>query len=152
VVPVYDGLHTDLLGNLENPNPTTMGFHLPGFGPRDVGAFEYEPLGTTRTTSVGGAFRVVTTSLVPDGGTQADGSTLYVSPAPTPTPAPTPVLPPPITPAPAPAPTAPPKKKDTAPVKKLKVVASPKPKPKTTTATSISRKPPTFPGKSATKK
>ena len=104
VVPVYDGLHTDLLGNLENPNPTTAGFHLPGYGPRDVGAFEYEPLGTTGTTAVGGAFRVVTTSLVPDGGTQADGSTLYVSPAPTPTPAPTPVLPPPITPAPAPAP------------------------------------------------
>ena len=52
----------------------------------------------------------------------------------------------------APAPTAPPKKKDTAPVKKLKVVASPKPQPKTTTATSISRKPPTFPVKSAKKK
>ncbi|MGB2608545.1 MAG: hypothetical protein WBC80_06185, partial [Isosphaeraceae bacterium] len=83
VAPVYDGLHTDLLGNLENPNPTTMEFHLPGYGPRDVGAFEYEPPGTTGTTAVGGAFRVVTTSLVPDGSTQADGSTLYVSPAPT---------------------------------------------------------------------
>ena len=132
-----------------------MGFHLPGYGPRDVGAFEYEPPGTTGTTSVGGAFRVVTTSLVPDGGTQADGSTLYVSPAPTPTPTPTPVLPTPITPAPAPAPTAPPKQKHTAPVKKHKVVASPKTGDtvhKTTTATPISRKPPTFPGKSAKKK
>ncbi len=29
---------TDFLGNPENPNPTTMGFHLPGYGPRDVGA------------------------------------------------------------------------------------------------------------------
>ena len=29
---------TDFLGNPENPNPTTMGFKLPGYGPRDVGA------------------------------------------------------------------------------------------------------------------
>ena len=74
---------TDFLGNPENPNPTTKGFHLPGYGPRDVGAFEFEPVGTTGTTAVGGTFRVVTTSLVPDGGTQANGSTLYVYPAPT---------------------------------------------------------------------
>src|SRR5208337_832915 len=73
---------TDILGNPQNPNPTTAGFHLPGYGPRDVGAFEYEPLGTPGTNPVGGALRVVTTSLVPDGGAQADGSTLYVSPAP----------------------------------------------------------------------
>ena len=69
---------TDFLGNLENPNPTTKGFHLPGFGPRDVGAFEFEPLGTTGTTAVGGTFRVVTTSLVPDGAGHADGASLTV--------------------------------------------------------------------------
>ena len=106
---------TDLLGHRENPNPTTMGF--PGYGPRDVGAFEYEP------------------------------------PA---TPTPTPVLPTPITPAPAPPPTAPPKHKHTVPVKKHKGVQPPKYKVttvhKTTTATPISRKPPTFPAKSAKKK
>ncbi len=73
---------TDLLGNPENPNPTTSGFHLPGYGPRDVGAFEYEPLGSGATVAVGGAFRVVTTSLVGDGGFQANGSTTYISPAP----------------------------------------------------------------------
>ena len=74
---------TDLLGNPENPNPTTLGFHLAGYGPRDVGAFEYEPLGSTTTTAVGGTFRVVTTSFVPDGSSQANGNTLYVSGAPT---------------------------------------------------------------------
>ncbi len=76
-------IKTDLLGNVENPNPTTLGFHLAGYGPRDVGAFEFEPAGTVSTIAVGGSFRVVTTSLVPDGGTQANGTTLYVSPAPT---------------------------------------------------------------------
>jgi hypothetical protein len=76
----------DLLGNLESPFPTTRGFKLPGggaaYGPRDVGAFEFEPLGTTGVRSVGGNFRVVTTSLVPDSGTQANGATLFISPAP----------------------------------------------------------------------
>ena len=74
--------NTDFLGNPANPNPTTAGFHLPGFGPRDVGAFEFEPIGTPGTTAVGGAFRVVTTSLVPNGTGVANGSTLYVSPTP----------------------------------------------------------------------
>ena len=73
---------TDFLGNAQNPNPTTKGFHLLGYGPRDVGAFEYEPLGTAGTRSVGGTFRVVTTSLVPDGATRANGATLTVSQAP----------------------------------------------------------------------
>ncbi len=43
---------TDFLGNPENPNPTTMGFKLPGYGPRDVGAFEYEPPPTPTPTPV----------------------------------------------------------------------------------------------------
>ncbi|MGC8642889.1 MAG: hypothetical protein ACP5XB_23780, partial [Isosphaeraceae bacterium] len=74
---------TDLLGNEQNPNPTTSGFHLPGYGPRDVGAFEYEPVGTVGTVSVGGAFRVVTTSLAPGGASQANGASINVYPAPT---------------------------------------------------------------------
>ena len=74
--------NTDFLGNPANPNPTTAGFHLPGFGPRDVGAFEFEPLGTPGTTAVGGAFRVVTTSLVPNGQEFANGSYAPRLPAP----------------------------------------------------------------------
>jgi hypothetical protein len=70
---------TDFLGNPQNPNPTTSGFHLPGYGPRDVGAFEFEPVGSVITKPIAGAFRVVTTSLVPSGGTQANGATLTVS-------------------------------------------------------------------------
>ncbi len=73
---------TDILGNAQNPNPTSQGFHLPGLGPRDVGAFEYVPVGTAGTVAVGGDFRVVTTSLAPDGATRANGQTIYVSPAP----------------------------------------------------------------------
>jgi hypothetical protein len=74
---------TDLLGNKENPNPTTAGLHLPGFGPRDVGAFEFVPVGTPGTTAIGGSFRVVTTSLVPGGAGQANGATMNIFPAPT---------------------------------------------------------------------
>jgi hypothetical protein len=74
---------TDFLGNPENPNPTSKGFHLPGYGPRDVGAFEFEPTGTPGTTPVGGTFRVVTTSLVPGGATKANGASLNLFPAPT---------------------------------------------------------------------
>ncbi|MDR3620298.1 MAG: S8 family serine peptidase, partial [Paludisphaera borealis] len=70
---------TDFLGNAENPNPTSKGFNITGYGPRDVGAFEYIPVGSASTTAVGGSFRVVTTSLVPDGSTQANGGTLTVS-------------------------------------------------------------------------
>jgi hypothetical protein len=73
---------TDFLGNAANRNPTNRGFGLPGYGPRDVGAFEFIPLGTAGTQAVGGSFRVVTTSLVPDSGTVANGATLYVSPVP----------------------------------------------------------------------
>ena len=73
---------TDLLGNPQLLIPGT-GLGLPGFGPRDVGAFEYE--GTTGGTNpIGGAFRVVTTSLVPNtGAAYADGSTLSVTSPPT---------------------------------------------------------------------
>ncbi len=74
---------TDFLGNPENPEPTTMGFKILGYGPRDVGAFEYEPLGSTITTAVGGSFRVVTTSLVPDGRSQANGAVDDVTSLPT---------------------------------------------------------------------
>jgi hypothetical protein len=69
---------TDFLGNAENPNPVTRGFGITGYGPRDVGAFEFIPVGTA-SVPVGGSFRVVTTSLVPDGLTQAKGATLSVS-------------------------------------------------------------------------
>jgi large repetitive protein len=73
---------TDLLGNSQILIPGT-GFGLPGYGPRDVGAFEYE--GTNSGTNPpGGTFRVVTTSLVPNtGAAYADGTTLSVSSAPT---------------------------------------------------------------------
>ena len=73
---------TDFLGNAQNPNPTTKGFQITGYGPRDVGAFEYIPVGSAATTAVGGSFRVVTTSLVPNGGTKANGGTLTVPSAP----------------------------------------------------------------------
>jgi len=73
---------TDLLGNSQ-VKIAGAGFGLPGYGPRDVGAFEYE--GTTAgTIPPGGEFRVVTTSLVPNtGATFADGATLSVPSAPT---------------------------------------------------------------------
>src|SRR5208283_4835347 len=60
-----------------------QGFKILGYGPRDVGAFEYEPLGGTITRAVGGSFRVVTTSLVPDGSSQANGAVNDVTSLPT---------------------------------------------------------------------
>ena len=44
---------------------TADGWGLAGYGPRDVGAFEFDGTGGI---TLGGAFRVVTTSLVPVGG------------------------------------------------------------------------------------
>ena len=87
------GGHQQRLGRRRRPRPTSWATKRTptrpprastclGYGPRDVGAFEFEPLGTTGTRAVGGTFRVVTTSLVPDGGAKANGTTLYVSPAP----------------------------------------------------------------------
>ena len=71
---------TDLLGNSQ-VKIDDDGYGLPGFGPRDVGALEFDGTGGT---PVGGSFRVVTTSLVPIGGAEyADGSTLVTSTAPT---------------------------------------------------------------------
>ncbi len=71
---------TDLLGNTQVKIPGG-GFGLPGFGPRDVGAFEF--LGTGGSP-IGGEFRVVTTSLVPNtGATYASGATLQTPSAPT---------------------------------------------------------------------
>jgi hypothetical protein len=74
-------ISTDFLGNSQVTIPGT-GFGLPGYGPRDVGAFEFE--GTAaNTNAIGGEFRVVTTSLVPNTGAAfAGGSTLTVPSAP----------------------------------------------------------------------
>jgi hypothetical protein len=66
---------TDLLGNTQVKIPGA-GFGLPGYGPRDVGAFEF---GGTGGQPIGGAFRVVTDSLIPVGGANfANGGTLNV--------------------------------------------------------------------------
>ncbi len=66
---------TDLLGNSQVNSG--FGFMLPGFGPRDVGAFEFNGVGGD---PVGGAFRVITTSLVPVGGAEvANGASLVVA-------------------------------------------------------------------------
>src|SRR5262249_16931992 len=67
---------TDLLGNSQVNSG--FGFHLANYGPRDIGAFEYVGIGGINP--VGGAFRVVTTSLVPVTGAEfANGSTLTVA-------------------------------------------------------------------------
>jgi hypothetical protein len=72
-------ISTDFLGN--NQVEINGGLQLPGFGPRDVGAFEFDGTGGQ---PVGGAFRVVTTSLVPVAGeTHASGSLLPLATAPT---------------------------------------------------------------------
>ena len=54
---------TDFLGNYQVKINGRLG--LPGYGPRDVGAFEFDGTGGD---PVGGAFRVVTTTLVPVAG------------------------------------------------------------------------------------
>src|SRR5262249_15136659 len=72
---------TDLLGRSQVKTPN-HGFGLPGYGPRDVGAYEFN--GTGLTSPVGGAFRVVTTSLVPNtGAVFASGGTFITPSAPT---------------------------------------------------------------------
>lgn len=94
----------DFLGNYQNVNPTSRGLKLPGFGPRDVGAFEFIPTGTTSTTTT------TTTTTIGTGvgsGSTTTPTTPVVTappaanPVPAPAPAPTPA------PAPAPAPTTP---------------------------------------------
>jgi hypothetical protein len=71
---------TDILGNSQ-VKVDNDGYGLPGFGPRDVGAFEFDGTGGG---TVGGAFRVVTTSLVPVGGAEyADGATFVTPTQPT---------------------------------------------------------------------
>jgi hypothetical protein len=71
---------TDFLGNSQ-VKINGAGLGLTGFGPRDVGAFEFNGVGGS---AVGGAFRVVTTSLVPVGGAMlAGGSTINLTSAPT---------------------------------------------------------------------
>ncbi len=60
---------TDLLGNSQ-VKIAGGGFGLPGYGPRDIGAFEFDGTGGI---PLGGAFRVVSTSLVPiDGRVQGE--------------------------------------------------------------------------------
>ncbi len=67
---------TDLLGASQVKIPGG-GFGLPGYGPRDVGAFEYKGTGGT---PLGGAFRVLTESLTPIAGANAaNGGTLNVA-------------------------------------------------------------------------
>src|SRR5262249_19760252 len=71
---------TDILGNsaVEYSN---FGWGVAGYGPRDIGAYEF---GGTGGIALGGAFRVVTSSLVPVGGAPlANGSTLITSTSPT---------------------------------------------------------------------
>ena len=71
---------TDLLGNSQVTIPGT-GLGLPGYGPRDIGAFEFDGTGGL---PLGGAFRVVSTSLVPVAGQfKANGQTVGVTAAPT---------------------------------------------------------------------
>ena len=71
---------TDFLGNSQVKIPGA-GFGLSGYGPRDVGAFEFEGTGGQ---AVGGAFRIVTTTLVPIiGESGADGGTNYIPSPPT---------------------------------------------------------------------
>ncbi len=70
---------TDILGNSQVN--LGDGWGLPNDGPRDIGAFEFDGTGGN---TVGGAFRVVTTSLVPVGGAyQAAGGTLVTATSPT---------------------------------------------------------------------
>jgi large repetitive protein len=72
---------TDLLGNSRDFAIPGVGFGLPGFGPRDVGAFEFDGTGGD---PIGGSFRVVTTSLEPiAGATFANGATFNTSASPT---------------------------------------------------------------------
>ncbi len=57
------------------------GWGLAGYGPRDIGAYEFDGTGGI---TLGGAFRVVTSSLVPVGGAPlASGGTLVTATSPT---------------------------------------------------------------------
>jgi hypothetical protein len=71
VAPSYDFLDR---GRVRIP-----GRGFPGTGPADVGAFEYDG---TAGTSVGGAFRIATTSLASGGAMLANGATFSVQNAP----------------------------------------------------------------------
>jgi hypothetical protein len=70
---------TDILGRSQ-VKISGGGFGLSGFGPRDIGAYEFDGTGGI---PAGGAFRVVTSSLVPVGGAPlAGGGTFIASSAP----------------------------------------------------------------------
>ena len=71
---------TDLLGNSQ-VKIQGGGFGFTDYGPRDTGAFEFNGTGGV---PLGGAFRVLSTSLVPiTGEFKADGQTVSVSTSPT---------------------------------------------------------------------
>ncbi len=71
---------TDILGNSE-VKITGFGWGLSGYGPRDIGAYEFDGTGGN---PIGGSFRVVTSSLVPVGGAPlANGGTLITATSPT---------------------------------------------------------------------
>uniref|UniRef100_UPI00301CE5A3 right-handed parallel beta-helix repeat-containing protein n=1 Tax=Paludisphaera sp. TaxID=2017432 RepID=UPI00301CE5A3 len=89
---------TDLLGNFQNPNPVSRGLKLPGYGPRDVGAFEHVASGSAtpapaptnpptnpRATTPVPVARPSTTVATP-----APAPAVIVTPTPAPAPAPTP--------------------------------------------------------------
>ena len=70
---------TDFLGNSQVH--INGGLGIAGYGPRDIGAFEF---GGTGGQAIGGSFRVVTTSLVPVAGeTYAAGATYTTTTSPT---------------------------------------------------------------------
>jgi hypothetical protein len=70
---------TDILGNSQ-VKISGFGWGLTGYGPRDIGAYEYSGTGGQ---PIGGAFRVVTSSLVPVGGAPlANGSILVIPTSP----------------------------------------------------------------------
>ncbi len=71
---------TDILGNSQ-VKVDNDGWGLSGYGPRDVGAYEFDGTGGN---PIGGSFRVVTSSLVPVGGAPlANGGTLITATSPT---------------------------------------------------------------------
>jgi hypothetical protein len=71
---------TDILGNSQ-VKINGFGWGLAGYGPRDVGAYEFDGTGGN---PIGGSFRVVTSSLVPIGGAPlANGGTLITATSPT---------------------------------------------------------------------
>jgi hypothetical protein len=95
---------TDFLGNFQNPNPTSRGLKLPGFGPRDVGAFEFIGAGTTTPTPTPTPTPTNPRPVTPPPPAKPPRAAVVQVSAPAPAPAPVPVPAPVLAPAPAPAP------------------------------------------------